>query len=219
LAISSQVLRPATDGAVLTGQSNLRLVATGPDHRHDAGLLLRAQQRDQQAFAAIVERHFPVVYRVVWRMMKGHADAEDMAQEAFLRLWRDPAQVREAGALRGWLIRVASNLVMDRHRNRNTDGLDGTEELADDSPSAPEHIDRGRAAASIDAAVARLPERQRLALTLVHFEHLGNAEAAAVMEVTVDALESLLARARRSLKEALLPRKQELLTALGAVGT
>lgn len=193
--------------------------SAGLDQPSDADLLARAGARDQTAFALLVDRHFPVVHRVVWRMMSGHADAEDIAQEAFLRLWRDPSQVREAGALRGWLIRVANNLVMDRFRTKPMQEIDEGFEIADGRESAEETLDRSRAVATIDAAVAGLPERQRLALTLVHFEQMTNIAAAAIMEVSVDALESLLARARRSLKQRLAADKTMLLATLATERT
>lgn len=199
--------------------SHLRSVPAGLDQATDADLLEHARARDGNAFAALVDRHFPVVHRVVWRMMNGHADAEDVAQEAFLRLWRDPQQVREGAALRGWLIRVASNLVMDRFRTRPMQELDDRFEIADSRDSAEDALDRSRAVATIDAAVAGLPERQKLALTLVHFEHMTNMAAASIMEVSVDALESLLARARRSLKERLAADKTMLLATLAAERT
>lgn len=190
--------------------------SAGLDQATDSDLLARAGARDGSAFAALVDRHFPVVHRVVWRMMNGHADAEDVAQEAFLRLWRNPAQVRDAAALRGWLIRVANNLVMDRFRTKPMVEMDDGLEIADGRATAEERLGHAEAVATIDAAVAGLPERQKLALTLVHFEHMSNIAAAAVMEVSVDALESLLARARRSLKERLAPEKSLLLATLAA---
>lgn len=199
--------------------NHLRLVPAGLDQATDADLLAHANGRDGAAFAALVDRHFPVVHRVVWRMMNGHADAEDVAQEAFLRLWRDPAQVREANAVRGWLIRVASNLVMDRFRAKPMQEIDDRFDVADNRRTAEEELERNRAVAIIDAAVAGLPERQKLALTLVHFEHMSNLAAAAIMEISVDALESLLARARRSLKERLAPDKTMLLATLAAERT
>lgn len=199
--------------------SHLRSVPAGLDQATDADLLQHARARDGSAFAKLVDRHFPVVHRVVWRMMNGHADAEDVAQEAFLRLWRDPQQVREGAALRGWLIRVASNLVMDRFRTRPMQELDDRFEIADSRETAEDALDRSRAVATIDAAVAGLPDRQKLALTLVHFEHMTNMAAASIMEVSVDALESLLARARRSLKERLAADKTMLLATLAAERT
>ena len=199
--------------------SHLRSVPAGLDQATDADLLKHAMSRDGKAFATLVDRHFPVVYRVVWRMMNGHADAEDVAQEAFLRLWRDPSQVREGGALSGWLIRVASNLVMDRFRAKPMQEIDENFEMADGRGTAEDALDKSRAVATIDAAVASLPERQKLALTLVHFEHMTNTAAATIMEVSVDALESLLARARRSLKDRLAPDKTTLLATLAAERT
>ena len=185
----------------------------------DADLLVRTSVRDDAAFSILVDRHFPVVHRVVWRMMNGHVDAEDVAQEAFLRLWRDPSQVREGAALRGWLMRVATNLVTDRFRTRPMQTMDENFEVADGRDTAEEQIDRSRAVAAIDAAVASLPQRQKLALTLVHFEHMTNISAAAIMELSVDALESLLARARRSLKDQLAANKTALLATLSAERT
>ena len=185
----------------------------------DADLLAASARRDQRAFALLIERHFALVYRVVWRQMNGHADAEDVAQEAFLRLWRDPGQVREAGALKGWLLRVASNLVMDRFRKAPAEMLGDDDVFVDGRDNAEEALERREAAAVIDAAIAQLPERQRLALTLVHFEHLSQAAAAAILEVSIEALESLLARARRTLKERLGPQKQLLLAGLATEGT
>lgn len=199
--------------------SHLRSVPAGLDQATDADLLARASSREAAAFATLVDRHFPVVHRVVWRMMNGHVDAEDVAQEAFLKLWRDPTQVREGGALRGWLMRVATNMVTDRFRTKPMQSVDENFEVVDARATAEEQLDRSRAVAEIDAAVAALPERQKLALTLVHFEHMTNIAAAAIMEVSVDALESLLARARRSLKDHLAANKNALLATLSAERT
>ena len=184
----------------------------------DAGLLAAAARGDQQAFAILVRRHFPAVYRVSWRMTKGAADTEDIVQEAFLKLWRNPAQVRDAQALRGWLMRVASNAVVDGARRVKPQGLDSMPEPVDPSPEAGEQIDRAKAAEEIHRAVSDLPDRQRLALAMVHFEGMSNIEAAAAMEVSVDALESLLARARRGLKQSLAVNWRGLLGSLGGEG-
>ncbi len=184
----------------------------------DAALLAASARRDQSAFEKLVKRHYPVVYRVVWRQMNGHGDAEDVTQEAFLRLWNNPGQLREASALRGWLIRVATNLVSDRFRRQPASSLDVIEEVEDKRPIAPQAMDRARIANRIDAAIANLPERQRLALTLVQYEHMSNIAAAKLMDVTVDALESLLARARRSLKEQLSGEWRMMLSTLADEG-
>src|SRR5690348_15182489 len=79
----------------------------------DSALLAAAAAGDEKAFAGLVERHYDIIYRVVWRVTSGHADTEDMVQEAFLKLWNNPSQVRHGVALRGWLMRVATNLAID----------------------------------------------------------------------------------------------------------
>ena len=184
----------------------------------DAGLLEAAAAGSHAAFAEIVSRHYQPVYRLVWRMTNGGADAEDVAQEAFVKLWKNPAQVREAAALTGWLMRVAANGVVDRSRKPRSAALDDAPEVADPQarPDAP--LDRQQAARLVDRRIAELPERQRLALSLVYFEGMTNIEAAAVLEVSVDALESLLSRARRGLKDSLSAEWRELLGGLAATG-
>ena len=76
-------------------------------------------------------RYHAPVYRVAWRLNGGHVDTDDIAQETFLKLWNNPAQLREAGALKGWLMRVASNLVMDRYRQKPMLELDYAKEVVD----------------------------------------------------------------------------------------
>jgi RNA polymerase sigma-70 factor (ECF subfamily) len=152
-------------------------------------------------------------------MTGGHADSEDIAQEAFVKLWRDPTQVREAGALKGWLMRVASNAVIDRSRKPKHSDIDAALGLSDPKAQADGPLDRSQAARLVDGRIADLPERQRLALTLVYFEGLSNIEAAAVMDVSVEAIESLLSRARRSLKESLSSGWRELLDGLMSPGS
>ena len=191
----------------------------GPLADADDGALLSASaRRDGQAFARLVARHYDIVHRVTWRITSGHAETEDIVQDAFLRLWNNPLQVREAAALRAWLIRVASNLAIDRARRKTPVDIENVPEPEADTPSALEQTIAAGSANEIDRAIATLPERQRLALVLVHFEGQSNIEAAAAMEVTIEAIESLLARARRALKERLKHRWQDILEDLGRLG-
>lgn len=185
----------------------------------DAGLLEAAAAGSHAAFAEIASRHFQPVYRLVWRMTGGAADAEDIAQDAFVKLWKNPSQLRDGVALRGWLMRVASNAVIDRSRRPRSAPLEEAPEVPDPQarPDAP--LDRTEAAKRVDAAIVRLPDRQRQALSLVYFEGMSNIEAADVMEVSVDALESLLSRARRTVKESLSAEWRELLGGLAQTGS
>lgn len=190
---------------------------TGPSDDPDSTLLAAAAAGDEKAFAGLVERHYDIVYRVVWRVTSGHADTEDIVQEAFLKLWNNPTQVRHGVALRGWLIRVATNLAIDRARRKQASNLEDQPEIAASGPDALGRVLGDRSATEINSALARLPERQRLALSLVYFENMSNIDAAASMEISVEAIESLLARGRRALKADLKDRWRDLLADIGGM--
>lgn len=171
----------------------------------DAVLLEGVVAGDETAFATLVDRHYSLVFRLSARVLGNAADAEDVTQEAFVKLWRNPPVLRNQAALKGWLVRVARNLAIDRlRRARNTS--DSELELLVDTSTAPDgHLRHGQAADEVSAALAQLPERQRTALQLTYFEALGNQETASIMDVSVEAVESLLSRARRSLRTLLNP--------------
>lgn len=181
----------------------------------DGDLLAAMARGHTAAFSQIVHRHHPAVSRLVWRMTGGHADTEDIVQETFVKLWRNPAQVRDGKALLGWLMRVASNGAIDRMRRKSHTALEAVPERADRTALADAGLVRKAAALRVDRLIAELPERQRLALSLVYYEGLTNIVAADVMQSSVEAVESLLARARRSLKEAMSGEWRELLHAMG----
>jgi RNA polymerase sigma-70 factor, ECF subfamily len=184
----------------------------------DSTLLAEVTAGDEKAFARLVERHYDIVYRVVWRVTSGHADTQDIVQEAFLKLWNNPGQVRQGPALRGWLMRVATNLAIDRARRKQASNIDDQPEIAASGPDALDQVLGGQSAHDINSALARLPERQRLALSLVYFENMSNIEAAKAMEISVEAIESLLARGRRALKADLKDRWRDLLADIGELG-
>ena len=181
----------------------------------DSTLLAEATAGDEKAFARLVERHYDIVYRVFWRVTSGHADTQDIVQEAFLKLWNNPGQVRQGLALRGWLMRVATNLAIDRARRKQASNIDEQPEIAASGPDALDQVLGGQSAHDINSALASLPERQRLALSLVYYENMSNIEAAAAMEISVDAIESLLARGRRALKGDLKDHWRDLLADIG----
>ncbi len=202
----------------MSGSASRAEAGTAYRQMTDASLLEAAARRDRAAFAEIVSRHHAAVYRLVWRLTGGAGDSEDFAQDAFVKLWQNPAQVRESGALKGWLMRVASNAVIDRARRPRNGAIEDVPETPDPAarPDAP--LDRAQAARRVDGLIASLPDRQRLALTLVYFEGMTNIAAADVLGISVDATESLLARARRSLKESLSGEWRELLGGLTEMG-
>ena len=150
---------------------------------------------------------------VARRMLRDDAEAEDVAQEAMLRLWRssDRLEVGEYG-VRPWLRRVVSNLCIDKVRlARNTTVTDEVPEQVQQAGQEL-RLERQEAAVRVDTALKALPERQRLALVLFHYEGLSQIEVGQAMGISDEAVESLLGRARRTLKTALAAEWRELLT-------
>lgn len=175
--------------------------AAGED---DARLMARVAQGDSAALSEIAERYTPLIFGLAWRMLGDAAEAEDVVQEAILRVWtRAGSWTLVGGGLGGWLRRVATNLCLDRKRKHAP--ITGVElpERADEAASADAMIDEERRRAAVAAAMFELPERQRAAIVLTYHEGASNAEAAAILGVGVKALESLLVRARQGLARSL----------------
>jgi RNA polymerase sigma-70 factor (ECF subfamily) len=174
------------------------------DAEEDRILLAGVARQDQKAFRALVDRHLGAVLSLARRMLRDDAEAEDVAQETLLRLWRSGGTL-DLGAhgLRPWLRRVASNLCIDRVRGaRRTVVVDEVPEEAE-PPGQMVALEQQELAKRVDEALKSLPERQRLALTLFHHEGLSQIEVGDIMGISDEAVESLLARARRSLKAQL----------------
>lgn len=177
----------------------------------DAGLLRRHAGGDRAAARTLTARHAPPVYRLARRMLGDGTEAEDVTQEAMLRLWRVAPDWEEGqGAVATWLYRVTANLCLDRLRRRRTVSVEAVPEAADETPGALDRLADADRAAALQAALGRLPERQRLAVVLRHLEERDNPEIAAILETSVEAVESLLARARRTLAADLAGRRADL---------
>ena len=184
----------------------------GAEAREDAALVAAAAQGDAAAFRTLVDRHLAGVLAVARRMLRDDAEAEDVAQETMLRLWRsaDGLEVGPPG-LRPWLRRVVSNLCVDRMRSGKR--LTVTDEVPEQAEPATQHsqLEAQDTSERVEAALRALPDRQRLALTLFHYEGLSQIEVGKAMGISDEAVESLLARARRTLKAALRDQLSELL--------
>lgn len=187
--------------------------AIAPPPGDDAAWAARLAQRDPAALREMIARHGPALNRVAYRMTGDAHEAEDIVQEALLRLWdhapalaaRHPAGSQAAARLRlgGWLQRTVTNLAIDRlRRTRRLAGGEVPEE-EDDAPLADAVIEAGERDHRARSAVLALPERQRAAIVLTYYEELPNAEAAEAMDMNIKAFESLLHRARAALRQAL----------------
>lgn len=180
----------------------------------DDALMAAFAAGDAAAARALTLRWTPRVLAQAWRMLGDRAEAEDVAQEAMLRLWKVAPDWRPGEAqVSTWLYRVVANLCTDRLRRRKHragPGLDDVPEPRDDTPGAEARLQRDARHAALSAALAELPERQRQAVVLRHLENLGNPEIAGIMDISPRAVESLTARGKRALA-ALLGRHKDAL--------
>lgn len=178
----------------------------------DAALMAAYARGDAAAAAELARRHLPRVLAFSARMLGDRAEAEDVAQEAMLRLWRIAPDWRAGEAqVSTWLYRVAANLCTDRlRRARRSAPLDAEAEPPDPARGAEAVLIARDRAAALEAALTLLPERQRQAVVLRHLEGLSNPEIAAVMDIGVEAVESLTARGKRALAALLSGRREDL---------
>lgn len=177
----------------------------------DDALLVLFANGDTGAAEALTRRLVPVVLAHAYRLLGDRAEAEDTAQEAMLRLWRIAPEWRQGEAkVTTWLYRVTANLCTDRLRKRRSVPLDDAPEPLDGAASQPEVLQDKARMDALQAALGTLPERQRQAVVLRHIEGMQNPEIAEIMEISVEAVESLTARGKRALTKALEGRRDEL---------
>lgn len=177
----------------------------------DRSLMARIVERDRAAFTLIAERHATIALGLAQRIVRNTADAEDVVQESLTRLWIFADRWNpEAARFSSWFYRIVTNQAISRLRRKTTESLDGIEEPSDSNPG-PHALLAGREiGTAIDRAMSRLPDRQRAAIAMCYDQGLSCAEAAEAMNVSVGTMESLLFRARRSLREWLAPVAAEL---------
>ncbi len=171
----------------------------------DADLLAAIGTGDERAFGVFMQRHLDRVHAIALRFTGRAADAEDIAQEAFLRVWRGASGWRPgAAAPTTWLHRIAVNLCIDQARRRKLRAwlpFGDTLEPADETPGPEQQTADRQALRRLNGAIARLPERQRAALVLSLTSGHSNAEIATILDISTGAVEQALFRARRTLKE------------------
>jgi RNA polymerase sigma-70 factor (ECF subfamily) len=192
-AVSAPSYRRIGAGAAVTAAPD----GAGPDEV----LMTRVGQGDQPAFQVLVQRHLQRSLDLARRITASASDAEEIAQEAFLRVWTTASRWRpEGAAFRTWLYRIVVNLCLDRARRKPFAPLEDAGDPRDPSPDALARLEHAETQRRVGEAIALLPDRQRAALVLSYFDGLSNAEAATVLGVSVSGLEALLVRARRALR-------------------
>lgn len=173
----------------------------------DDAVMARIAGRDALAFSHVVEAQLGLLHRVAYRMLGDGAEAEDVAQEALLRLWGSADRWRPGQAgIAAWLTRVAVNLCLDRLRRRRFASGAEVPDRPDSAALADEAMADEQLRAAALAALGDLTERHRAAIVLTYYEELPNAAAAEVLEMKLKAFESLLLRARGAMRERLAAR-------------
>ncbi len=177
----------------------------------DDALLVLFANGDADAARSLNLRLTPRVFAQAMRVLNNRAEAEDVAQEAMMRLWKIAPDWRQGEAkVTTWLYRVVSNLCTDRLRRQKNVDIDAIPEPEDGAASAAEGMQDQARMTALYAALKKLPDRQSQAVQLRHIEGLSNPEIAEIMDITTEAVESLTARGKRALSALLAERRSEL---------
>ena len=173
----------------------------------DDALMARLAACDSDAFRAVIEHHARPAHRIAWRMLGEASEAEDVVQEALLKLWQQADKWIAGGqGIAPWLSRVTTNLCIDRMRRIRPDTGVELPERVDQSPGADAIVDEDRIRALTHAALLALPDRQRAAIVLTYYEEFPNNQAAEALSMNIKAFQSLLLRARKALRALLCER-------------
>jgi RNA polymerase sigma-70 factor (ECF subfamily) len=169
----------------------------------DHDLMARTAQGDGRAFRILARRHAGGARRLARRILGNETLAEEVAQDALLRVWINAPRWRPEAAFRTWLYRIVINLCLNAKRRAGDLPLEAADHVADPAPGAEAQLQTRERDAAVAAAVAALPARQRAAIVLTYQEGLSNAEVAAVLDTSVSGVETLLVRAKRALRTTL----------------
>lgn len=211
IAVAQMSMVPVMGKVTWTPRTEMTQAADSqPTAKRDAELMRRVSAGESAASREVVELYLDQIVAYAFKMLRDAAEAEDVAQEAYLRLWRNADRWRPEAPVVNWLHKVTYNLCIDRLRKKSTVNLENVSEPADVGPSPAKALHQTQIAEAVAAAIEDLPERQRFAIVLVHQQEMSNIETAAIMEISIDAVESLLARGRRGLKKALVTLRPDL---------
>jgi len=181
-----------------------------PTPESDALLLRKIKDGDTVATRILVDQYLDRIVNYGTQMLGDRSEAEEVAQEAFLRLWRNLDKWRAEAPVIHWLQRVTYNLCIDHLRKKKLVNIDDIAEPEDPSENPARMLHQAHVSTAVNEAIQKLPERQRAAIVFAHQEGLSNIETAEFMEISVEAVESLLSRGRRGLRSLLKGLRSEL---------
>lgn len=170
------------------------------DEDSDEALMLRIARGDERAFRVLAPRYAQRAIGLARRITGNPSDAEEIVQEAFLRVWVNAPRWRPEALFRTWFYRIVFNLALNRKRRVPFFPLEAAGDPIDPAPRADREMERRERDHQVASAVAELPARQRTAIALTYGDELSNADAAIVLGTSVSAFETLLVRARRALR-------------------
>jgi RNA polymerase sigma-70 factor, ECF subfamily len=169
----------------------------------DEALMARVARGDERAFQLLARRHLPAMLGLARRILRNAAEAEDVAQDALMRVWTYAPRWRPLAQFRTWLTRVVVNLCFDRKRRASWVELEAAGEVVDPAPGATDRAEADERERKVAAAIEKLPVRQRNAIMLTYGEGMSNAEVAEILDTSVSAVETLLMRGKQNLRRAL----------------
>lgn len=185
-------------------------MAQSLDHIDDESLMERIQSYDHQAFSTLVERRADMFYAAAYRIVMNKQEAEDIVQDAFLKIWEKPKIWKKGKAAKftTWFYRIVTNMAVDNLRRKpNNTAIENVNEVLKTDETSDKNILMQEEQQALEEAIGNLPEKQLLALNLCFYEGLSNKEAATIIGVSVKALESLLMRAKFGVKDHLIRSK------------
>lgn len=182
------------------------------DNQRDVALMLRVKSGDIAAFEELVEIYQGPVIGTVGKMLGGYSDAEDIAQQVFVRVWKSAERYQPKAKFTTWLFTITRNLVFNETRRRRRKPTVSVDEREEESPQIVEDVQtvspdqkvlQAELEASVNKAIRELPEKQRMAVVLRRYEEMPYDEIGRILSMSVPAVKSLLFRARTQLKDSL----------------
>jgi RNA polymerase sigma-70 factor (ECF subfamily) len=169
----------------------------------DEALMARVAGGDQAAYRLLTRRHLPAMLALARRILGNASDAEDVVQEAMLRVWTHAPRWQPLALFRTWLTRVVVNLCLDRKRRAPWVELEAAGEIVDPALGPDQRTEHSERDQLVAAAIGELPARQRTAIMLTYGDGMSNAQVAEILGSTVSAVETLLVRGKQNLRRAL----------------
>ena len=204
MGLKGKDTRAKNTGAKNTGAKNTGAVDLAESS--DEALMAEVAAGNRHAFDILTRRHLKRSLSLALRVVGSAHDAEEVVQDAFLQVWRHADRWRgDQARFTTWLYRIVVNRALTYRRRRGFAPMEEAEDIPSLLPDAQATVEERQLAEWVDGAIAALPDRQRAALSLCVYDELSCAEAAKVLQVSVSAMESLLVRARRVLRERLRP--------------